>query len=108
MSKMHSINRLYLPKLKLCHLKSRGFARACVILAAAVLCGCSHVDVHSDKVRGVAYVRVDDVIRAAVSAELSVDTSPLVYRTRHVSRRLVRGGARRARRLARRVSQRSA
>ena len=63
MSKMHSTNRLYLPKLKLCQLKSRGFARACVIVAAAVLCGCSHVDVHSDKVRGVAYVRVDDVIK---------------------------------------------
>ncbi len=63
MSKMRSTNRLYLPKLKLCHLKSRGFARACLVLAAAALCGCSHVDVHSDKVRGVAYVRVDDVIK---------------------------------------------
>ncbi|MGC2128511.1 MAG: hypothetical protein WA629_00320, partial [Candidatus Aquilonibacter sp.] len=34
-----------------------------MIVAAAVLCGCSHVDVHSDRVRGVAYVRVDDVIK---------------------------------------------
>ncbi len=33
------------------------------ILWAAALCGCSRVDVHSDKVRGVAYVRVDDVIK---------------------------------------------
>ena len=50
MSRMHSTNS--------------GFARACVVLAAAALCGCSHVDVHSATVRGVAYVRVDDVIKA--------------------------------------------
>jgi Outer membrane protein (OmpH-like) len=33
------------------------------ILGAAVLCGCSHVDVHSNAVRGVAYIRVDDAIK---------------------------------------------
>jgi hypothetical protein len=39
------------------------FARAALVLATAVLCGCSRVDVHSAQVRGVAYVRVDDVIK---------------------------------------------
>jgi hypothetical protein len=34
-----------------------------VILATAALCGCSRVDVHSDAIRGVAYVRVDEVIK---------------------------------------------
>ncbi|HUA08712.1 MAG TPA: OmpH family outer membrane protein [Candidatus Acidoferrales bacterium] len=38
-------------------------ALTAVILATAALCGCSRVDVHSDRVRGVAYVRVDDVIK---------------------------------------------
>lgn len=50
MSRMHSTNR----------------ARAALagwILGAAVLCGCSHVDVHSNAVRGVAYIRVDDAIK---------------------------------------------
>ncbi|MGA8840143.1 MAG: hypothetical protein WB491_06575, partial [Candidatus Aquilonibacter sp.] len=63
-----------------------------MIVAAAVLCGCSHVDVHSDKVRGVAYVRVDDVIKhdplypqvdqlnnaiAAINFEASLPHAPL-------------------------------
>jgi Outer membrane protein (OmpH-like) len=67
-------------------------ALAGVILAAAALCGCSHVDVHSDKVRGVAYVRVDDVIKhdplypqldqlnnaiAAINFEASLPHAPL-------------------------------
>ena len=34
------------------------------LCAAILLGGCSHVDVHSDAVRGVAYVRMDDVIKA--------------------------------------------
>jgi len=63
MSRMRSINRLYLPKPKLGQLKSRA-SLAALVLAAAVLCGCSHVDVHSATVRGVAYVRVDDAIKA--------------------------------------------
>ena len=36
---------------------------ALVLAAAAMLGGCSRVDVHSEKVRGVAYVRVDEVIK---------------------------------------------
>jgi hypothetical protein len=47
--------------MNLCRLKSRP---AVALLAAFfVLGGCSRVDVHSDKVRGVAYVRVDEVIK---------------------------------------------
>ena len=34
------------------------------LCAAILLGGCSHVDVHSDAVRGVAYIRIDDVIKA--------------------------------------------
>lgn len=34
------------------------------LCAAILLGGCSRVDVHSDAVRGVAYVRIDDVIKA--------------------------------------------
>ena len=34
------------------------------LCAAILLGGCSHVDVHSDAVRGVAYVRMDDVVKA--------------------------------------------
>jgi hypothetical protein len=64
---MRSTNRLYPPKVNLCRLKSRGFARATVatlaLALAASLWGCSRVDVHSESVRGVAYVRVDDVIK---------------------------------------------
>jgi hypothetical protein len=33
------------------------------LAAAVILGGCSHVDVHSASIRGVAYVRVDDVIK---------------------------------------------
>jgi hypothetical protein len=62
MSKMRLTSRLYPPKLKLCRLKSQA-TLAGVVLAAAVLCGCSRVDVHSSQIRGVAYVRVDDVIK---------------------------------------------
>ncbi len=36
---------------------------ALVLAAAAMLGGCSRVDVHSNAVRGVAYVRVEDVIK---------------------------------------------
>jgi len=36
---------------------------ALVLAAAAMLGGCSRVDVHSNSVRGVAYVRIDDVIK---------------------------------------------
>jgi Outer membrane protein (OmpH-like) len=43
---------------------SRRAYLAGVILATAALCGCSRVDVHSQSVRGVAYVRVDDAIKA--------------------------------------------
>ena len=50
MSRTRSINR-------------RNAAVALVIAAAAMLGGCSRVDVHSDKVRGVAYVRIDEVIK---------------------------------------------
>jgi hypothetical protein len=50
MSKMRSTNR-------------RATLVAAAILWAAALSGCSRVDVHSDAVRGVAYVRVDDVIK---------------------------------------------
>src|SRR5271155_4066904 len=61
MSKMLSINRLYPGKAKA--LRARvPFALLTLSLAFAV-CGCSSVDVHSDKVRGVAYVRVDDAIK---------------------------------------------
>lgn len=89
MSKMLSTNRLYLPKLKLCQLKSQS---AIAVLLTAVLCGCSHVDVHSATVRGVAYVRVDDVIKhhplypqldqlnnaiAAINFEASLPHAPL-------------------------------
>jgi hypothetical protein len=59
---MLSISRLYPPKLKLCRLKSRA-ALAGLFAATVALCGCSRVDVHSDQIRGVAYVRVDDVIK---------------------------------------------
>jgi Skp family chaperone for outer membrane proteins len=45
-------------------LVNRRAALAAVILATAALGGCSHVDVHSESIRGVAYVRVDDVIKA--------------------------------------------
>jgi hypothetical protein len=51
MSRMHLISRA--PRVAL----------ASWVLAAAALCGCSHVDVHSNAVRGVAYIRVDDVIK---------------------------------------------
>jgi hypothetical protein len=44
-------------------LTNRAVALAAIVCAAA-LCGCSRVDVHSPSVRGVAYVRVDDAIKA--------------------------------------------
>ena len=62
------------------------------IMWAAALCGCSHVDVHSAAVRGVAYVRVDDAIKhdplypqleqlnnaiAAINFEASLPHAPL-------------------------------
>ncbi len=50
MSKMLSTNK-------------RAALASVAILWAAALCGCSRVDVHSNAVRGVAYVRVDDVIK---------------------------------------------
>jgi hypothetical protein len=51
--------------LKLCRLKSRPFGGAglAFLLGAVALSGCGRVDVHSDRVRGVAYVRVDDAIK---------------------------------------------
>jgi hypothetical protein len=53
--------------MNLCRLKSpalRSQLAAIALVAAAIIVGgCSRVDVHSDKVRGVAYVRVDDVIK---------------------------------------------
>lgn len=55
MSRTHSINRVW-PSAKL-PLASLALA------AAVVIAGCSRVDVHSDTVRGVAYVRVDEVIK---------------------------------------------
>jgi Skp family chaperone for outer membrane proteins len=50
MSKMRSISR-------------RATLVAAAILWAAALSGCSRVNVHSDAVRGVAYVRVDEAIK---------------------------------------------
>lgn len=67
-------------------------ALAVVVLAAAALCGCSRVDVHSAQIRGVAYVRVDDVFKhdplypqlqqindaiAAIQFEASLPHAPL-------------------------------
>ncbi len=52
------------------------------------------------------HMQMADAIRDAVGSQLAVDTRPLVYRSRNVSRRLVRGGTRRARRLAGRVKLR--
>jgi hypothetical protein len=61
MSRTHSINRLYPTKAKALWAKVP-LALLALSLTIAVF-GCSRVDVHSDKVRGVAYVRVDDVIK---------------------------------------------
>jgi hypothetical protein len=36
---------------------------AIVLLAAAALCGCSRVNVHSARIRGIAYIRVNEVIK---------------------------------------------
>jgi hypothetical protein len=49
------------------------------------------------------HMQMADAIREAVGTRLEVDTRPLVYRSRNVSRRLVRGGTRRARRLVGRI-----
>jgi FkbH-like protein len=49
------------------------------------------------------HMQMADAIRVAVGSRLEVDTRPFVYRSRNVSRRLVRGGTRRARRLVGRI-----
>jgi hypothetical protein len=48
---------------KMPYLNSRARIAAIVFAGAVVLSGCSRVDVHSNSVRGVAYVRVDDVLK---------------------------------------------
>src|SRR5215469_16587627 len=61
MSKMRLSNRLYLDKVKTLPSK---VPLALLALAATVFGGCARVDVHSDAVRGAAYVRIDDVVKA--------------------------------------------
>lgn len=58
MSRTHSINRL-------CPIEAKALSAKVALLCAAAFsfAACSHVDVHSNSVRGVAYVRVDDVIK---------------------------------------------
>lgn len=60
---MRSNRRLYLDKAEALPTKVTLTAFA-LLLTAFTLGGCSRVDVHSDAVRGVAYVRIDDVIKA--------------------------------------------
>jgi hypothetical protein len=48
--------------MNLCPLKSRPSV-AVILAAAVILGGCSRVDVHSNRVRGIAYVRIDEVIK---------------------------------------------
>lgn len=49
------------------------------------------------------HMQIAAAIQDAVGERLNVDTRPLVYRSRNVSRRVVRGGTRRARRLVSRA-----
>jgi hypothetical protein len=88
MSKMPS-NRLYLSKAKALSAK---VPLALLALTAVAFVGCSRVDVHADTVRGMAYIRIDDVIKAhplygqlaqindaiaAIDLEASVPRAPL-------------------------------
>ena len=61
MSKMRLTNRLYPDKAKA--LRSRVPLATLALTLAFAAYGCSRVDVHSDRVRGVAYVRVDEVLK---------------------------------------------
>lgn len=55
MSKMRSISRVWS--------SAKPPLVTLALAAAVVFVGCSRVDVHSEKVRGVAYVRIDEVIK---------------------------------------------
>lgn len=60
MSKMHSVNRLCLSKAKALSGKVAALA---LLSGLPAFSGCSHVDVNSPQIRGMAYVRVDEVLK---------------------------------------------